>query len=370
MAERDRRRRCAPRRAPTTSCGRSRPAGRARRRASPAWRERAGYGLVLTPMFEDAAPVPPGHRRRERRRHQGDVRVRRPRRAAGWPCAPRARPRSCGPSSSTTRRCRGRPGTSRRPSATSGPRRAATASTTSWAWRRSAPTTPTSTSRSSRWPPPSTTALGLRRVDARGQLDGVRASAGPPTSMRSPRTCDEHADELCDEHRERCEPTRCGCSTASGRQCRAVTDGAPASSTISTRRAPPTSPGCARASTRSASPTSSTPGSCGASTTTPAPPSSSPREASTSAQNAVGGGGRYDGLAEASGARRPRASASASASSGCCSPATPRGCSAVDPPLPDVFVVDLTGGDRGARLCERAAPARGSGPSAPSTAAR
>ena len=64
------------------------------------------------------------------------------------------------------------------------------------------------------------------------------------------------------------------------------------------------------------------------------------------AQNAVGGGGRYDGLAEALG--RPadaRASASASASSACCWPATPRACFAVDAPAPDVFVVDVTGGE-------------------------
>ena len=63
------------------------------------------------------------------------------------------------------------------------------------------------------------------------------------------------------------------------------------------------------------------------------------------AQNAVGGGGRYDGLAEAIGG-----------------PATPgigfgigierlllacdaEGCFAVDPPVPDAFVVDLTGGE-------------------------
>ena len=42
----------------------------------------------------------------------------------------------------------------------------------------------------------------------------------------------------------------------------------------------------------------STPGSCAASTTTARPRSSSPRDALDAAQNAVGGGGRYDGLVE------------------------------------------------------------------------
>ena len=45
-------------------------------------------------------------------------------------------------------------------------------------------------------------------------------------------------------------------------------------------------------------PTSSTTAWCAASTTTPAPPSSSPPTALESAQNGIGGGGRYDGLVE------------------------------------------------------------------------
>ena len=81
-------------------------------------------------MFEDVRRVPPGHRRRQRGRGQGDVRVRRPRRAP-----PGAAPRGHG-----VGRARLRPAPARRavegvvrdarPSATSAPRPAATASTT------------------------------------------------------------------------------------------------------------------------------------------------------------------------------------------------------------------------------------------------
>ena len=55
-----------------------------------------------------------------------------------------------------------------------------------------------------------------------------------------------------------------------------------------------------------ASPTGSSPVWCAASTTTPAPPSSSPPTPLDAAQNAVGGGGRYDGLVEQPSAGRPR----------------------------------------------------------------
>ena len=72
---------------------------------------------------------------------------------------------------------------------------------------------------------------------------------------------------------------------------------------LSTAAPTPTSTGCSRASRRSASPTSSTRASSGGSTTTPAPLFEFAADALDVAQNAIGGGGRYDGLVEA--ARRP-----------------------------------------------------------------
>ena len=63
-----------------------------------------------------------------------------------------------------------------------------------------------------------------------------------------------------------------------------------------------------------------------------------------SAQNALGGGGRYDGLVELLGGRPRPASASAPASSGSCSPATRRAWAHSRTAL-DVFVVDVTGGE-------------------------
>ena len=60
-------------------------------------------------------------------------------------------------------------------------------------------------------------------------------------------------DELCDEHRDRSRPTRCGSSTASGPSAGRRPRTRRGSSTTSATTAPPTSPGCARASRRSAS---------------------------------------------------------------------------------------------------------------------
>ena len=63
-----------------------------------------------------------------------------------------------------------------------------------------------------------------------------------------------------------------------------------------------------------------------------------------SAQNALGGGGRYDGLVEALGGPPTPGSASPSVSSASSSPAADKG--VFEPPSasPDVFVVDTTGG--------------------------
>ena len=69
-------------------------------------------------------------------------------------------------------------------------------------------------------------------------------------------------------------------------------------STTSATRAAPTSNGWWPVSTPSGWATGSTTAWSGVSTTTPGPPSSSPRTALESAQNGIGGGGRYDGLVE------------------------------------------------------------------------
>ena len=108
----------------------------------------------------------------------------------------------------------------------------------------------------------------------------------------------------------------------------------------------PTSTGCRPASTPSASPSRSSPGWCGASTTTPAPPSSSQAEALDAAQNAVGGGGRYDGLAEALGGPPTPGIGFGMGIERILLAVRRRGGVARRPTPPvDVFVVDVTGGD-------------------------
>ena len=73
--------------------------------------DRAGYGLLQPPMFEDVGVFAPGRRvaptSSARRCTSSTTGA-----AATWPCGPRAPPRWCGPSSSTARRRRGRSGTS------------------------------------------------------------------------------------------------------------------------------------------------------------------------------------------------------------------------------------------------------------------
>ena len=191
--------------------------------AGPGW---PASGSSSTPMFEDARLFRRGIGGRERRGAQGDVRVHRPRRTRRWRCAPRARPRSCGPSSSTTRPCPGRRGTSPPPSATSGPRPGGTGSTTSsgvevlgtddpdvdvevialaagfyagWGSGRSTwPSTP--------WAAPS--AGRVRRRPGGAYLDG-------------------HAGALCDEHRERFGVNPLRVLDCKRPECRAVTEDAP-----------------------------------------------------------------------------------------------------------------------------------------------
>ena len=105
-----------------------------------------------------------------------------------------------------------------------------------------------------------------------------------------------------------------------------------------------TSTGCGRASTPWACPTSSTTAWSAASTTTPGPPSSSPRTPWSRPRTASAAAAATTGWSRCWAVRPPRASGSASASSGSCWPATPKACFPVAPAPLDAFVVDVTGG--------------------------
>ena len=89
-----------------------------RQRSSQSVVESAGYGQVISPMLEDLRGLP-AHRRRHRRRHQGDVRLRRQGRPPHRACVLELTAvRVPGASCSTGRRRRGRCGTPARSSAT------------------------------------------------------------------------------------------------------------------------------------------------------------------------------------------------------------------------------------------------------------
>ena len=271
----------------------------ARRARSPTRAARFGYGLrghadrSSTSRCSSGSASTPTSSRKEmyELRRQGRARASR--------CGPRARRRSCGRSCSTARRRRGRSGTSRRTSATSGRRRAGTASTGSSVPRCSASTTPTSTSRSSRCSYGFYRDLGLSRVrlllnsmgDAESRaayVDALRELLPRPRRRRS-------ATSSASGSRR----TRCASSTRSAPTGRTSSSAAPQLTDTSTTRAAThfeaVQAGLARARHRRSS---SRPGSCAASTTTRAPRSSSQSDALDAAQNALGGGGRYDGLAE------------------------------------------------------------------------
>ena len=135
-----------------------------------------------------------------------------------WPCGPRAPPPWSGPSSSTARRCRGRPGTPPRPSATSGPRPAGTASTTSWAWRPSAPTDPDLDVEVIALADGFYRALGLADVRASGSTPWATTTCRPGlpgAAARLPRRAP--ATSCAPSTASAARPTRSGSSTASGR---------------------------------------------------------------------------------------------------------------------------------------------------------
>ena len=180
-----------------------------------------------------------------RRRPQGDVRLRGQGRPPRRARAPRAPPASRGRSCSTTRRRRGRSGTSRRTSATSARRRAGTASTSSWVRRCWASTTRSSTSRSSR----SRTASTRRSGSATSRLsinsmgddaDRARYAELLRTYLAAPRRRARRRRSASGSR-----PTRCGCSTPRSPTGRTSSSTRPRSpSTCRRRRAARTSKRC------------------------------------------------------------------------------------------------------------------------------
>ena len=75
-------------------------------------------------------------------------------------------------------------------------------------------------------------------------------------------------------------------------------------------------------------------------------------EALDAAQNAVGGGGRYDGLVEQLGGPPSPAIGFGIGIERLLLACDAEGCFEVDPPRLDAFVVDLTGGEAARDLCE------------------
>ena len=113
---------------------------------------------------------------------------------------------------------------------------------------------------------------------------------------------DAHADELCDECRERRDVNPLRVFDCKEQGCRAIMATRPRSPTTSATSARPTSPTSAPTSTHAMSPTPSIRASCAGSTTTRAPRGSGSGPSSARSPRSRGGG-RYDGLAEQLGGR-------------------------------------------------------------------
>ena len=201
-------------------------------------------------------------------------------------------------------------------------------------------------------------ALLLNSMGDAGDRPALRRRAARLPRRATPAT-------LGAEHREHARaPTRCGCSTRSGpRRAGRRSSARRRSPTTSSDESPRAlrarcRPGCdalgiaVRARRR---------GSCAASTTTRARRSSSRRDALDAAQNAIGGGGRYDGLAEELGGpphARHRVRLGHRAR-----PARVRRRGRVRRAADgrvDVFVVDIAGGDAARDAHRRAARRRAS----------
>ncbi len=162
---------------------------------------------------------------------------------------------------------------------------------------------------------------------------------------------EEHAPELCDEHRERYRVNPLRVLDCKRPQCRAVTEGAPRITDylheacdahlarvcegldelgVAYRLEPRLVRGLDYY-TRTTFEFAAT--------------------SLTSAQNAIGGGGRYDGLAEAIGGPPSPGIGFGIGIERLLLACDAEGVFAVDPPLPDAFVVDVTGGRAARGLC-------------------
>ena len=184
------------------------------------------------------------------------------------------------------------------------------------------------------------------RRSASGSTRWATRCAGPTTSTCCASYLAERRDELCPEHRDRLEANPLRVLDCKREACRRCHRRGPGPRRPSVRPVPgPLRPGGAGPRRPRRPRTGSTTDWSGGSTTTPAPPSSSRPTALESAQNGIGGGGATTAWWRCSVARRPRASGSASASSGSSWPATPRGSSPCAPVPLDAFVVDVAGGD-------------------------
>ena len=209
----------------------------------------------------------------------------------------------------------------------------------------------------------STLVWGSRQVDLARQLHGVRGVPARRTSPPWSAYLDEHADRAV-----RRAPGALPGQPAAGPRLQEARvpgrdRGRPAASpTTSTRPAPRTWPGCAPGSTtlgvayrleprlvRGLDYYTRTTFEFAADGARPRP------------RTPWAAAGATTGWPRPSGGRPPRASASGSASSGCCWPVTPRGASPSTRRAPDAFVVDVTGGTAARDLVRRAAPGRARG---------
>jgi histidyl-tRNA synthetase len=193
--------------------------------------------------------------------------------------------------------------------------------------------------------------LGLQRVDL--AVNSMGCAEDRPRYVAALREfLSEHAGELCDEHRQRFAVNPLRVLDCKRPQCRAVTENAP-------RLVDFLDEGCAahlarvRAGldaleighrleprlvrgldyyTRTTFEFAAT--------------------ALTSAQNAVGGGGRYDGLAEAIGGEPTPGIGFGIGIERLLMACDAESCFPVDPPAPEAFVIDMTGGEQARDLVD------------------
>ncbi len=192
--------------------------------------------------------------------------------------------------------------------------------------------------------------LGLRRVDL--ALNSMGCAACRPAFLTALTAyLDEHAGELCDEHRQRYRVNPLRVLDCKRPECRAVTDDAPRitdyldeacaahlarvragldEAEVAYRLEPRLVRGLDYY-TRTTFEFAAT--------------------SLTSAQNAVGGGGRYDGLAEAIGGPPSPGIGFGIGIERLLLACDAEGVFALDPPYPDAFVVDVTGGGAARALC-------------------